>query len=160
MYNLELKFVTKIQTKSKDVIRWSLDNVRGVSCPVIIEDMVNTLTISDADRLPAQKDIDEIALILNESIRKTLFMRGEGCEIIEKTKLQDMRNAENNNYIIGNKEYSHSQLSDIICKMCGSCWEFKVNFAERKIHLTYIKRGEGSCSLDDKEILFAEVNEY
>ena len=160
MYNLELKFVTKIQRKSKDFIRWNLGNVQGISRPVVVEDMVNTLTITDAEKLPAPKDIDDIALALNKSIRKTLFVRGDGFEILEGTKLLDIRNAENNNYIIGNKEYSHSQLSDIICKMCGSCWEFKLNFVERKIHLTYIDRGEDSCSLKDKEILFAEINEY
>ena len=136
MYNLELKFVTEIQRKTKDVIKWNLGNVEGMSQPVVVEDMVNTLTISDVEKFPTQRDLDEIALALETTIRETLWANGEDFEILNGTTLKDIRNVENGNYIIGNKEYSHSQLSDIICKMCGSCWEFKLNFAERKMHLT------------------------
>ena len=97
MYNLELKFVTPIKIKVIDKsFETMLNDIDGnFSAPYTVREVVNTLTIENAAKIPDKSAIADIALTLNKTLRESLENSNDvNVEIAGNTEFTGFTNIE------------------------------------------------------------------
>ena len=89
MFNLTLKFVTPIRVKAIDrVLEQMLKSIDGdMQIPFVTREIENTLSITNAMKIPSKATIAQIASTLNQSTRETFDNdRNVNVEVVGNTK--------------------------------------------------------------------------